>query len=191
VWTCRAGVGESIVGEWATGLKERVEKFGSGLAGEPVRMSEVISFRVDDDVAAFLEQLAESEDLGSPGAAARALVREGRSDYRSALEIARLRVELARALSLEDELIGEASAASEGALPSAEAVAQGATLFSDTTVELFEPLGPAQVVATSEAQEAGDEGDEGPDRPGGEHVETEADEASGSGDLDGELFGEE
>jgi predicted DNA-binding protein len=149
-------------------------------------MSEIISFRVSDEQYEELEELVEAEELESVGRAAKALMEESIEGYSQAMEVARLRVDLARALGLEDELIGAAGNTGAGNLPGMGEVAEMETLFSDTSVDFFEPVGPAAAISRE-----GDDGFRGSDESGSGSNGTAPEEGAGEpGSLDDVLGGE-
>jgi hypothetical protein len=153
-------------------------------------MSEIISFRVSDERYDDLEELAAAMGCESVGGVVQELIAEKEGAYQSAIEIARLRVDLARALSLEDELIGEAEQIGDGSLPPVTEVARMETLFSDMTVGFVEAVGPASAVGEPDEQGADEEEeDDWPDRERTDGSETN-EEAVEAGEMDTELFDE-
>jgi hypothetical protein len=172
------------VEQWSVGLSGEREKLGIGRERGDSNMSEIISFRVSDEQYDELEELVEAEELESVGRAAKALMEESVEGYSQAMEVARLRVDLARALALEEELIGAAGTAGTGELPGVGEVAKMETLFSDTSVDFFEPVGPAAAISR-----AGDD-DAGVSESGSGSDETTPEDGAGEpGSLDDVLGG--
>jgi hypothetical protein len=104
-------------------------------------MSEVIAFRVPEELHDRFTELVEVEEERSESAVARSLFVAGMEDLSTAAELARLRLDLARALGAEEELMGALEVPEDG-LPEPSELARCETALSAGSIAGLSLSGP-------------------------------------------------
>jgi hypothetical protein len=155
-------------------------------------MSEVIAFRVPEELHDRFTELVEVEEERSESAVARSLFVAGMEDLSTAAELARLRLDLARALGAEEELMGALEVPEDG-LPEPSELARCETALSAGSIAGLSLSGPPllSVAATGGSGEGAlgsgrDNGGSGGSSSGDSTEDSAGGEAGSSGGMEGD-----